>query len=203
MSGHQDRRIVQKRVISEPLELRDNGEAALPAIVGHAAVFNRKTDLGWFSEEVAPGAFADSLSRGDDVRALFNHDPNFVLGRTKAETLFLAEDSIGLSVRILPPDTQVSRDLIEGIRRGDISQMSFGFQIEEEKVQAKGPGRDKTHFILTKVRLFDVSVVTFPAYTDTEADLERQMRNRMEPALRTAKAEYELRTRKLALLKNC
>src|SRR4051812_13150212 len=75
-------------------------------IVGHAAVFNSPTDLGWFREQIRPGAFAESV-KVDDVRALFNHNPDHVLGRNKAGTLKLAEDDKGLAIEITPPDTQL------------------------------------------------------------------------------------------------
>ena len=102
---------------------------ASPKLEGHAAVFNEEADIaGLFLERVAPGAFAESITK-DDVRALFNHDPNFVLGRSIAKTLELKEDEKGLAISIVPPDTQFAKDLVVSMRRGDISQMSFGFQV--------------------------------------------------------------------------
>ena len=135
-------------------------------IVGHAAVFDiLSEELGFYREKIAPGAFAKTIEDAD-VRALFNHDPNLVLGRTKSGTLSLAEDERGLAVEITPPATQWARDLIEVMRRGDVDQMSFGFSIVEEGWEGdpENPIR-----ILKEVRLFDVSVVTFPAYPATDA----------------------------------
>lgn len=134
---------------------------------GYAAVFDSLSqDLGGFREKIKPGAFDESLKRKDDVRALWNHDPNFVLGRTKAGTLKLEEDKHGLMVRIYPPETQWARDLHASVRRGDVSQMSFGFFVNENgdewKETAKGIIRT-----LHSVSLFDVSPVTFPAYPMT------------------------------------
>ena len=137
-------------------------------IEGHAAVFNSWSEtLGGifpFKEKVRKGAFNESIGR-DDIRALFNHDPNYVLGRNRAGTLELVEDDIGLRVRITPPDTSWARDILTSIRRGDISQMSIGFVVEEDKWSTED-GIDTRE--LRKVQLFDVSPVTFPAYTATD-----------------------------------
>jgi len=141
-----------------------------PKIVGHAAVFYKLSeDLGGFREQVAPGAFAKSL-RHDDIRALFNHDANFILGRNKAKTLRLKEDETGLYYEIDPPDTSYARDLIESISRGDISENSFGFIVEaDEWAHTKGKDSLRT---LTQVQLFDISPVTYPAYKDTDVSIK-------------------------------
>jgi uncharacterized protein len=100
-----------------------------PTLRGYAAVFDTETDIaGYWREKLARGAFADAISKASaDVHALFNHDPNLVLGRMKSGTLRLAEDDKGLTVEIDPPDTQDARDLLASIKRGDIDQMSFAF----------------------------------------------------------------------------
>ena len=150
-------------------ELRiDEGEQ--PKIVGHAAVFNRLSEeLGFFREKIQPGAFADTLK--DDVRALFNHDSNIVLGRTP-KTLRMREDDVGLQVEIDPPDTTSARDLLTSIKRGDVSQMSFGFQTMVDEWDLTD--RDHPIRTLKKVRLFDVSPVTFPAYPATDVDVAQR-----------------------------
>ena len=112
-------------------ELRVNeNERGNSVIEGHAAVFDSWSEtLGGifpFQEIVRKGAFNESIGR-DDIRALFNHDPNYVLGRNRAGTLELVEDDVGLRVRITPPDTTWAKDLQASIRRGDITQMSIGF----------------------------------------------------------------------------
>lgn len=176
---------------------RDENSEGLPAITGYAAVFNEITDLGMFRESISPGAFEETLKAKDDVRALFNHDPNLVLGRSTSGTLELKEDKKGLYSRIIPPDTALGRDLVQLIERGDISQMSFGFWIEaEEVVREEG---EKTHFIIKRAKLFDVSPVTFPAYPQTEVDIERSFRSRLStlsidnaPALAKRKRELEI-----------
>lgn len=132
---------------------------------GHAAIFNAEARIGIFNEKIIPGAFSGAIN--DDVRALFNHDPNIVLGRNRSGTLQLNEDSKGLYVKIFPPDTQIARDIVTSIKRGDISQMSFAFSIL--------PGGDVWDLTgdvplrsITKVKLYDVSPVTFPAYENTD-----------------------------------
>lgn len=150
------------------IEARDGEGKQLRRIVGHASVFNREADIGgWFIESVAPGAFARAI-REDDVRALFNHDANIVLGRTRAGTLHLAEDEIGLAIDIDPPDTQWARDLTISIERGDVNQMSIGFRVRREEWDDTG---DLLKRKLLEVELFDVSLVTFPAFVDTDVGL--------------------------------
>ena len=137
-------------------------------IVGHAAVFNELSEPLWgFRERILPGAFEDAI-RQDDVRALWNHDPNYVLGRNKAGTLRLAEDDRGLAVEIDPPDTQWARDLLVSIRRGDVNQMSFAFTVLDEEFTKEGGENIR---VLKKVRLHDVSVVTYPAYPQTDVQV--------------------------------
>ena len=149
-------------------EIRINESDGGMCIEGHAAVFDSWSEtLGGifpFKEKVRKGAFAESIGR-DDIRALFNHDPNYVLGRNRAGTLELVEDDVGLRVCITPPDTSWARDITTSIRRGDISQMSIGFVVEDDEWSSKD-GIDTRE--LKKVRLFDVSPVTFPAYTATD-----------------------------------
>jgi len=148
-------------------ELRIDDDAS-GVIEGHAAVFDSWSEtLGGmfpFKERVAKGAFKDSIKH-DDIRALFNHDPNYVLGRNKAGTLELLEDEVGLKVKITPPDTSWAKDIVTSIRRGDISQMSIGFIVEKDKWSTED-GIDTRE--IRKVKLFDVSPVTFPAYTQTD-----------------------------------
>lgn len=146
-------------------EVRANGDGQMPTLVGYAAVFNSRTEFGWFDEEIAPGAFSQSLSDGDDVRALFNHESARVIGRRNAETLRLEEDTTGLRVEIDLPDTTTARDLVASIERGDIDGMSFGFRAREQEWIER---EDETELRrLISVELIEVSPVTFPAYADT------------------------------------
>jgi HK97 family phage prohead protease len=153
------------------VEARADAEA-LPTIRGYAAVFNSETVIGggsWgFREKIAPGAFAEALTFSD-VRALFNHDEDLVLGRLKAGTLRISEDERGLKVEIDPPDTQDARDLITKMQRGDIDQMSFAFTMEGGAQAWDESGEMPLRTIQKVGELLDVSIVTYPAYPDTEA----------------------------------
>jgi len=134
-------------------------------LTGHAAVFNDLSEpIFGFREMVAPGAFRDSLG-SDDIRALWQHDPSAPLGRVKAGTLRLREDRVGLSVEIDMPDTTVGRDALVSVKRGDVSQMSFGFDVLADSWDFGDPDMPKR--TLDKVRLYEVSPVTFPAYSNT------------------------------------
>lgn len=182
-------------------EVRAEGEdGKAKRLVGHAAVFDVTADLRWFVEKVARGAFTETI-KSDDVRALFNHDPNFVLGRNTAGTLRMKEDEKGLAIEIDMPDTQLARDLIVSINRGDISQMSFGFEVLEEiwehsKEKDAGP----TVRTLKKVRLWDVSPVTFPAYVDT--DIAQRSHAEWQKSEAPKSAPIELYQRKQKLLES-
>ena len=124
-------------------------------------------DLGGFRERIAPGAFEATLAE-DDIRALINHRDEYVLGRNRADTLRLAEDDEGLSVRIEPPETSYARDLVASIERGDISGMSIGFRTITDEWHLEDGEPVRT---LKAVRLYDVSPVTFPAYAATDVAL--------------------------------
>jgi len=164
-----DKAVEFRRRIFPMAEMRVEGdEDERPKIVGHAAVFNELSEPLWgFRERILPGAFKEAIKQ-DDVRALWNHDPNYVLGRNKAGTLRLAEDDRGLAVEIDPPDTQWARDLLVSIRRGDVNQMSFAFTVVDEEFSKENGENIR---ILKKVRLHDVSVVTFPAYPQTDVQV--------------------------------
>ena len=148
------------------LEVREQSDGK-PMIEGYAAVFNQLSeDLGGFREVVAPGAFSRSVSE-NDVRALWDHNSQYVIGRNKAGTLDLAEDDSGLRIRITPPDTTWARDLLHSMDRGDINQMSFGFykRVDDWDYNTTPPTRT-----LRDVDLFDVSIVTYPAYPQTSVE---------------------------------
>ncbi len=153
---------------------RKKGEK--PKIIGHAAVFNSPTVIhgffGNFTEEIAPGAFEESIGE-DDIRGLFNHDPNFVLGRNKAGTLELEEDKTGLRYEIDPPETTIGNDTLISIERGDITGSSFGFNVIEEKWEFSEDENEPDKRTLIKVKLWDVSPVTFPAFDDTDVAVRK------------------------------
>lgn len=148
------------------LKVERRAEDGQPSrLAGHAAVFNSlSVDLGGFRERIEPGAFAATIAE-DDIRALFNHNPDFVLGRNVAGTLRLAEDDRGLAIGIDLPDTQAARDLSVSIERGDITGMSFGFRTISDQWEMQDGDAVRT---LLAVKLFDVSPVTFPAYPETD-----------------------------------
>lgn len=138
-------------------------------IRGYAAVFNVEADIGGvFVETIAPGAFARAIKENQDVRALVDHNPTLILGRTKAKTLHLSEDEKGLYIEITPPETQAGRDIVTSIERGDVDQMSFGFSIRSQEWKSGVDGQPPVRTI-KDVDLYDVSPVTFPAYEATEA----------------------------------
>lgn len=153
------------------LNTRSENEEQNTSIEGYAAVFNSKTNIGgWFDEVIEPGAFSRSLSENGDIRALFNHDWNNVLGRTKSGTLTLKEDEKGLNFNVELPNTSVARDLSESMVRGDINQCSFGFFVTGEEWDYSV---EPALRIIKEVELFEISVVSIPAYEDTEASLVR------------------------------
>lgn len=155
-------------------ELRAVEENKRPVrLVGYAAVFDAVSErmTGWkndFVEVVAPGAFAKTLTDGDDVRATVDHKGGVLaLGRTTKGTLRLSEDAKGLLADITPPDTQAGRDVVTLVKRGDLSQMSFSFETIRESIERAKEKGEPDRRILIEVKLFDVSIVTFPAYPDT------------------------------------
>lgn len=157
---------VRRSFTWEDIEVRAEGDS--PTLTGYAAVFDKlSVDLGGFREKIQRGAFAKTIKE-NDVRALFNHDPNFVLGRTRNNTLSLMEDERGLRVSITPPTTTWAQDLVRSIERKDIDQMSFGFRITRDTGEHVGTD-DEGNIIRTlkEVHLLDVSPVTFPAYPQT------------------------------------
>jgi len=147
------------------------GSASQPLIRGYAAVFNQLSQVMWgFREQIAPGAFAACME--DDVRALWNHNTDYVLGRTKSGTLRLAEDNTGLMCEVAPADTQLTRDFMGMIQRGDVDQMSFGFVTLEDEWDMDD--QDQVIRTIRKVKLYEVSPVTFPAYTQTSVAVRGQ-----------------------------
>lgn len=144
-------------------------------LVGYAAVFDRVSELwGGFREVVRPGAFQKTIQESD-IRALWNHNSDLVLGRRQAGTLELEEDEKGLRVTIYPPSS-ASRE-IESIERGDVSQMSIGFRAVRDAYQND---EDTTLRELLEVEVFDVSPVAYPAYEDTEIGLRELKREVLE-----------------------
>lgn len=144
-------------------EFRAEGDGNL--LRGHFSTYGDPYSLGGFDEQIAPGAFDQTFD--DDVRALFNHDPNYPLGRTKAGTLRISDSEDGPIAEIdLPESATMMREAIE---RGDVDQMSFGFTVAEDSWQVVDEETGRELRTITKIgRLFDVSPVTFPANPNTD-----------------------------------
>lgn len=151
------------RPVHTDFSTREDGEERF--IEGYFAVFNSIYEIApGMTESVAPGAFSRSLA--NDVRALTNHDTTLVLGRTKAHTLELHEDEHGLWGRIqINPNDRDAMNLYERVKRGDVDQCSFGFQIVAEETDFRDDG--SVHWTITDVELYEVSACTFPAYSET------------------------------------
>lgn len=158
-------------------------------IEGLAAPYNSPSDsesLSWFTEIIRPGAFKNALAEMDDVRALFNHDSNFVLGRTKSGTLILTDSPEGLRVKIEAPKTQSVNDfVVTPMRRGDIDQMSFNFCLRTIDGDIWTEQGDNITRELIDLKLYDVSIVTYAWYQDTTVNV------REKATLDNLKQEYD------------
>ena len=158
---------IERRTANEGVELREEGDTL--TAVGYAATFDRfSQNLGGFVEQIRSNAFVSTLKQAD-VRALFNHEPDHLLGRSTTGTLRLSEDDHGLHYEVDLPNTTLGRDVAELLRRGDISGSSFGFRTISDEWGETDDGYPLRP--PTEVALRDVGPVTFPAYTSTEASL--------------------------------
>jgi HK97 family phage prohead protease len=155
---------IEKRTNEVQFELRavENGDGM--TFTGYAAVFNSPSEPLPFIERIAPGAFKRSLKARNDIKLLWNHDTGAVLGSTRAGTLKLEEDSYGLRVTAVLPDTNLGRDVRTLVQRGDVNAMSFGFSVPAGGDTWNAEGTERT---LKSVRIFEVSVVAYPAYQQT------------------------------------
>lgn len=148
-------------------EVRAEEKDGKMSVGGYAAVFEVETVIyDLFREKIARGAFADSI-KNDDVRALWSHNMDFVLGRTKNNTLSLREDDHGLAFDLELPDTQLGRDAFTSIKRGDVDGMSIGFQTITHE-WTRGTEKELHLRTVRAAKLFEVSPVAFPAYTETQ-----------------------------------
>ena len=159
--------LIEKRAV--PFEVRA-GEDGKPKLRGLAVVFNSETVIGgWFREVIRPGAFTKTLAERADIKFLYNHDTNYTMGSTRAGTLSLWESGQGVEMDNDPPTKGHYAGILESIERGDVNQMSFGFEVIKENV-IRVEGQMDLREIL-EVKLWEVSAVTFPAYSDTEIGL--------------------------------
>jgi len=177
------------RAAAEPEE-----EGQLPKLAGHAIVADTKAE-GWgWTEEVDREAITKALKRKPKVASLWNHKTDFPLGKTanalpedhdkKTGLLKLKQDDLGLNTETIPSLTSYARDLVENVRSGVVSQMSFGFYILDEEMIKSKKDDELPHFIIRDFDLFDVSFVTFPFYKETDAELKKRFSN-SEERLRT------------------
>lgn len=166
-----------RQVRSKATEFKTREDGENPIIEGYFAVFNSNYDIGLgMSESIAQGAFSNSL--GNDIRALINHDTTLVLGRNKAGTLTLTEDSHGLWGHIdINPNDVDAMNLYERVKRGDVDQCSFGFFPKSEETEIKDNG--DVHWTITDVDLFEVSCCTFPAYEATNISARSDQKEKL------------------------
>ena len=152
----------------DDIEVRVSGDGR--KIEGLVTPFNKWTNIGgMFRERIMPGAFTDTIAN-DDIRALFNHDPNLVLGRTTNGSYRLSEEKRGLFGSISPPGTQVANDVVTLVDGEFVTGQSFGFIVKEDKWQTKEiDGVPTEHRTITGVQMFDGGPVTFPQYKETDA----------------------------------
>ncbi len=182
-----DMNIERRNFVLEDLEIREleNNEKK---IIGYAAVFGSlSNDLGNFRELIDPKAFDGRTD--DDVRFLINHDANLILGRTISGTLSLSIDEKGLRYEATIPDTQAGRDLIVSMNRGDITQSSFAFTVEEDDWSSDNETMIRT---IKKVnRLYDVSAVTYPAYEEANVALRSLEKWKLNESFEQEKIENQ------------
>lgn len=168
--------------------VRDTKEATVTVIEGYAALFNVRTVIwGLFEESIKPGAFSRAIKEKQDVRSLFNHNPDCPLGRTKYGTLALREDEKGLWTETTVVDTQQARDVVENIRVGNVDQMSFAFIPKKTKWTFAEERGGLDHCEILDLDLYDISPVTYPAYEQTSCGV----RAATEAAWREARAAWE------------
>ncbi len=194
----------ERRIINSTLELRQEGENE--RIVGYGATFDKLSEPIWdlFQEKISPGAFKRAIQISD-TRSLMNHDPNLILGRKLAQTLELSEDSNGLWYEVMPGTRTYELDLIQSLRRRDISQSSFGFTVLKEEWDESGDMPIRT--IVEVEYLYDVGPVTFPAYASSTSGMRSldtidnaKIVFEQFKAIRSGNSELEILKRRLELL---
>jgi HK97 family phage prohead protease len=163
----------ERRTFTGTVHTRSEGEGMPKEIGGIAAVINSVTDLGYFEEVIERGAFDNALNKEYDIRCLFNHEAELILGRTKASTCNVFVNADGNLEYTWIPDYEnpTHMSVVRSIMRGDITQSSFAFTIKEQKWSESTKYGSMGKRTITIIEdLYDVSPVTYPAYADTEAD---------------------------------
>ena len=180
---------LERRILPvEDVELRVDGDGN-PKITGYAAKFGKwSEDLGGFREKIKKGAFDGVL--GNDVMALKNHDPNFLLGRTTSGTLRLNTNSVGLQFELDVPNTTVGRDTLEEVRRKDITGASFAFTVAQDGDEWKRNTDGTVERTINNIdKLFDISPCVYPAYPDTTVAVRSL--DKLKKEMRANEAEDE------------
>lgn len=162
--------IMEKRIfnIENRFETREDGQEV---VVGYGSIWNsRSENLGGFYEYISPDAISQETIDKSDVRALINHDPNLVLARSTAGNLTLSVDEKGLRYEFSIPETSYGKDLAINMKNGNINQSSFAFTVGSDEWSTDEDGND-IRTITSIEKLYDVSPVTYPAYSQAESDL--------------------------------
>lgn len=180
----QKRKVKQMETRQVATNFATRDEEGVKRISGYFAVFDDTYDMGQgYSESIARGAFSKTLD--NDIRALINHDTSLVLGRNKANTLYLREDEKGLYGEVIVNENdQDAMNLYARVQRGDVDQCSIGFNIREESTEETSDG--KIHWTLNDIDLHEVSVCTFPAYKATSVSARSEEINELEERKRQA-----------------
>lgn len=197
----QGKRVIEVREITlkSPNEFRVTGEEN-QKMTGYAAVFDQQAtvDTWWgdtYKESIKKGAFAKSINESD-IFAVWNHNPDIVLGSSRNKTLVLSEDDYGLSIEIEPPNSSEGRSKLESVKRGDVKKMSFAFEvIKENIVKTKDAnGKEIAERTLIEVKLWEVSPVVWPAYVGTTLGARSWL---MDNGMDIETLAQAIRTRKL------
>ena len=162
--------IMEKRIfnIENRFETKEDGQEV---VVGYGSIWNsRSENLGGFYEYISPSAITEETIAKSDVRALINHDPNLVLARSTAGNLNLSVDEKGLRYEFSIPETSYGKDLAINMKNGNINQSSFAFTVGSDEWSTDEDGND-IRTITSIEKLYDVSPVTYPAYSQAESDL--------------------------------
>lgn len=195
---------IEVRSIVSDLQIRQQEDGSKGrTITGYAAKFDTWSEpiYGWFVEKIARGAFEKTDM--SDVIMVFNHDISGVLARTTSGTLKLSVDETGLRFEFEAPETTLGNDMLELVRRGDISKCSFKFVVETDEWRYADDSNKLEYderTVKAIARLYDVSLVTYPAYKDTEASVREHLEQRKREALAPAKVDTSSRNRVATVL---
>ncbi|BET95413.1 HK97 family phage prohead protease [Xenorhabdus taiwanensis] len=149
-------------------------------LTGYVIKWNSRSHILWdeFVEQFAPNAFSASLTEGADIRALYEHDHMNLLGRTTSGTLQLSEDATGLRFELTPPNTQLGRDVLTLVERGDIQGMSFGFRALKDQWDT-----EQTPYIRTvlEAELREITITSLPAYSESGVEIAKRSLSAAKP----------------------